>query len=261
LIKRVPVEDEKLFTSHQRARNAMIISPTNPLEMTLKTNSRLAGLTFLLYIVVGISSIILSRNVMGDATDTAAKLLRIAEHASVVRADILIALFTATCALILAVTLYALTRHIDRDLAMIALCCRLTEGVIGVLATIKSLALVYIATSNSLTPAADAAATHSVAGLLFAMESWILYTSASCFALGSTIFCYLFLRARSIPASLAWLGLLGSILLLVILPLQLAGYIVASFAFVWIPMLIFEIAFAIWLLVKGITPSQKQQFA
>jgi hypothetical protein len=226
--------------------------------MTLKTNSRLAGFTFLAYIAVGISSMILSRNVMGDATGTAAKLLRIADHTSIVRVDILIALFTATCALILAVTLYALTRHVDRDLAMIALCCRLTEGVIGVLSTIKLLALIYIATANPLTPGADAAATNTVADLLFAMESWILFTSASCFALGSTIFCYLFLRARSIPASLAWLGLLSSILLLVILPLKLAGYIVASFAFMWIPMLIFEIAFGIWLLVKGITLPQKQ---
>src|SRR5215210_76547 len=145
--------------------------------MTLKTNSRLAGFTFLAYIAVGISSMILSRNVMGDATGTAAKLLRIADHTSIVRVDILIALFTATCALILAVTLYALTRHVDCDLAMIALCCRLTEGVIGVLSTIKLLALISIATANPLTPGADAATINAVADLLFEMESWILFTS------------------------------------------------------------------------------------
>jgi hypothetical protein len=226
--------------------------------MTLKTNSRLAGFTFLIYIAVGISSMILSRSLMGDATSVTARLLKIAEHTSLVRADILISLFTAACALVLAVTLYALTRHVDRDLAVIALCCRLTEGVVGVVFTMKTLALIYIATAKPLTNAADAAASNTVADLLFAMESWIIFTSASCFALGSTIFCYLFLRGRIIPLSLAWLGLLASILLLVILPLKLAGYIVAPFSFVWLPMLIFEVAFAIWLLVKGVRDPQNQ---
>jgi hypothetical protein len=84
--------------------------------------------------------------------------------------------------------------------------------------------------------------------------------SASLFALGSTLFTYLFLRARSIPAPLAWLGLLSSILLLLGLTLQLAGFLKGPAAnYMWIPIAVFEVAFALWLIIKGVaTPPQRQ---
>jgi hypothetical protein len=43
------------------------------------------------------------------------------------------------------------------------------------------------------------------------------------FAVGSLLFSWLLLRGRMIPVPLAWLGVLASVLLVVILPLQLAG--------------------------------------
>ncbi len=74
----------------------------------------------------------------------------------------------------------------------------------------------------------DAATSNMIADLMLKMEGWIFLTSGTCFALGSTIYCYLFLRARSIPVPLAWLGVLASILVLVVVPLQLAGFMDAS---------------------------------
>ena len=115
--------------------------------MTLRTNSRIAGLIFLLYIVLGITGMILSRQVLGDAESTVAKLANLARHPLIGRVDIIIGLLTAAFALILGVTIYALTRHIDRELALISLCSRVTEGVIGVLSTIKSVALLSLATT------------------------------------------------------------------------------------------------------------------
>jgi hypothetical protein len=74
------------------------------------------------------------------------------------------------------------------------------------------------------------------------------------FAAGSTLFCTLFLRARSIPAVLAWLGLFASVLLVVALPARLGGVLGGPAAtYVWMPMLVFEVAFALWLIVKGVT--------
>jgi hypothetical protein len=81
------------------------------------------------------------------------------------------------------------------------------------------------------------------------------------FAVGSTIFCWLLLRGRLIPVVLAWLGLIASILLVVILPLQLAGLFggptgwswSASVTWlVWMPMLVFEVILSLWLLIKGV---------
>jgi hypothetical protein len=86
------------------------------------------------------------------------------------------------------------------------------------------------------------------------------------FAVGSTLFAYLFLRGRMIPAALAWLGFLASVFLLVILPLQLAGlfgrgsnWFGAVTCLMWLPMLVFEVTLALWLIVKGVAiPALRQ---
>jgi len=69
----------------------------------------------------------------------------------------------------------------------------------------------------------------------------------------------LLLRGRMIPIPLAWLGVVASILLAVVLPLQLAGLFGgpmtwAAFAtwLVWLPMLVFEVALALRLLIRGV---------
>lgn len=82
--------------------------------MTRTTNSRIAGFTFLFYIAVAFPSmVLLERATRGEGI--AAKLASIAQHASLVQVDIVLTLLQAGCALVLAVTLYALTRDHDRD--------------------------------------------------------------------------------------------------------------------------------------------------
>ncbi len=118
-------------------------------------------------------------------------------------------------ALLLGVTLYRLTCDADRDLAMFALTCRVGEGIIG------------------------------------GADTRVL-VSAMFFAVGSTVFAYLFLRGRLIPRALAWIGVGASVLLVVGLPLQLGGLVSGTAAQVmWLPMLAFEVPLAIQLIVKG----------
>lgn len=87
------------------------------------------------------------------------------------------------------------------------------------------------------------------------------------FAIGSLLFCWLLLRGRLIPAALAWLGVIASALLVVILPLQLAGVLAgagwASSAtwMIWMPMLVFELAISIWFFIKGVATPQTAETA
>lgn len=117
--------------------------------------------------------------------------------------------------IVLGVTLYRITREQGPGLALLALTCRIIEAVHG--------------------------------------------ESAIFFAVGSTLFCWLLLRDRMIPVALARLGVVASVLLVVILPLQLAGLFGGSMSWsasvtwlVWLPMLVFEVVLALWLLVKGV---------
>jgi hypothetical protein len=224
--------------------------------MTSTTNARLAGFTFLLYIATGITSLMLFARATSGAEGIVAKLASIAQHQTLVRLTVLLTLLTFVCAVVLAVTLYALTREQDRDLAMMALCCRVTEGVIAATAAVRSLQLLSIATAATSGGAADGAAAQTLGGLLLQQGSWTGSIAAICFVMGSTLYSYLFLRARTIPISLAWLGLAASVLLLVALPLELGGAIRVPFL-MWMPMLVFEVSFALWLLIKGVAMPAK----
>ena len=219
--------------------------------MTRKTNARLAGFMFLFYIATGITSLILFNRATGGGEEFA-KLASIAQHHTLVRLTVLLTLCGFVSAVVLAVTLYALTRDQDRDLALLALCCRVTEGVIAAVSAVGTLQLLSVATiATTRAVGADAAAAYALGGLLLEQGGWTGSIAATCFVMGSTLYCYLFLRARSIPVPLAWLGVLASLLLLVALPLELAGIIKVPFL-MWVPMLVFEVTFALWLLIKGV---------
>jgi len=92
--------------------------------------------------------------------------------------------------------------------------------------------------------------------------TWETTTAALLFAVGSTLFSYLLLRGRMIPVALAWLGVFGSALPVVILPLQLAGFVTSSIIqLVWIPVAAFEITLAFWLIIKGVAAPARRQSA
>ena len=224
--------------------------------MKRATNARIAGFTFLFYIAAGITSMVLFRAAGG--TGVAEKLAGIAQHATYVRFTVLLTLLQGFSALVLAVTLYAITRDDDPDLAMLGLTCRVAEGVTGIFVA-RTLGLLWLATAVAPT-SGDTAATHVLGAFLLGMGAW--NPGATFFAVGSTIFSWLLLRGRMIPAALAWLGVFASVLLVVILPLELAGLVGGPVTtFMWLPALVFELALALWLLVKGVAPPARMQSA
>jgi hypothetical protein len=56
-----------------------------------------------------------------------------------------------------------------------------------------------------------------------------------------------------IPVWLAWLGVIGSAVLVLGLPLELAGLLDNTLAqLMWIPVAVFELTLGPWLLIKGV---------
>ena len=215
--------------------------------MTRKTNARIAGFTFLFYIAVGITSMVLSGRATGGE-GTAARLASIAQHATYIRITVILTLFAGFSALVLAVTLFAITRDEDPDLAMLAMMCRVAEGITGVFVA-GTLGLLWLATTSGAN-APDTAAAQTLAAFLLRMDAWS--PAAILFAVGSTLFSWLLLRGRMIPVAMAWLGVFASVLLVVILPLQLVGLAGPPITtFMWLPALVFELGLAMWLLIKG----------
>jgi len=221
-------------------------------QVTRTTNARIAGSTFLLYIATGIVIMILSGQANGGP-GTAGKLVGIAHHLLQVRLNIVLGLLSILYALVLGATLCSLTRDIDADLALLALCCRAGEGVVGAISTLATLGLMSLSTSAAGASSASPSITTALAEFLFRIQGWNTVIAATFFAAGSTLFCWLFLRGRLIPRPLAWLGVAASLLLVICLPLQLAGFLSGPITMlVWLPMALFEIPLGFWLIVKGV---------
>ncbi|HET7249935.1 MAG TPA: DUF4386 domain-containing protein [Gemmatimonadales bacterium] len=216
--------------------------------MTRKTNARLAGFAFLFYIAVAFPSMVLL-NRATSGVGLAAKLAGIAQHAADVRLSVLLSLGGCFSALVLAVTLYAITRDEDPDLAMLGLTCRVGEGLIGAASIPATVALLQLATVTG-PQAPDGPATQALAAFVLEQSPLV---SALFFAVGSTLFSWLLLRGRVIPLALARLGLIASVLLVVGLPLQLAGFLSGLVTqLMWLPVAVFELTLGPWFLIKGV---------
>jgi hypothetical protein len=225
--------------------------------MTRKTNARIAGFTFLFYIAVGVTAMVLFGRATGGE-GMAAKLASIAQHATYVRLTVLLTLLAGFCALVLAVTLYAITRDEDSDLAMLGMMCRVAEGITGIFVA-RTLGLLWLATTTGAN-APDTAAAHALGAFLLGMDKWS--PTAILFSVGSSLFSWLLLRGRMIPVALARLGVFASVLLVVILPLQLVGWAGSPITtLMWLPALVFELGLALWLLVRGVAQPARRQSA
>ena len=222
--------------------------------MTLTTNARIAGFTYLFYAAIGICLELLMRQARGVKGDSVAKLARIGEHATNVRLAILITLLECFSALVLAVTLYGITRNQDQELAMLALVCRVAEGILGTLIIPNYLGLLWLAKAWGGTGAPDIPTTNAL-GTFLLMPVPSVPIGTIFFAVGSTIFSWLLLRGRMVPVSIACLGVFASGLLAVVLPLQLAGFPTGQLTgyYQWFPALVFQIVVALWLLIKGVS--------
>lgn len=221
--------------------------------MKIKTNARIAGFMFLFYIATGLTWLAVFDAGTGTG-EIGTRLATIADHIPLMRLHVYLTLLMFVNAVVLGVTLYTLTRDVDGDLALMALSCRVGEGVINAIAAVVPVGLIWVATGVSTAESLDSGVANSIGAVLFRSKVWFYYIAATCFAVGSALFCYLFVRARSIPVSLAWLGLMGSVLLVIALPADLTGYLTGvARDLVWMPIAVFEVVVGLWLLIKGVS--------
>jgi hypothetical protein len=217
--------------------------------VTRRTSAKVAGAAYLVYTVVGFGTEVLMHQARGIEADPA-RLARMAEYVRDLRLAIVCTLLECLSALVLAVSLYGITRDEDQELALMGMSCRVVEGVLGTFIIRSYSGMLWLATSatgESHSPTADALR----ASLLVPGPN--VPVGSIFFAVGSTIFSFLLLRGRMVPVSIAWLGVVASGLLAATLPIQLAGISTGPLSGYaqWLPALAFQLVLAPWLLVKG----------
>ena len=217
--------------------------------MTKRTEARVAGYTYLSYIVFAMLSTVLSSKTTVGA-DTSQMLATLRNTIWIARGTVLLDLLQIVCAVVLAVTLYRLSKVVDATLAMIAMGFRFGEGLLSFLPLLGKLELMKLATgSNGL--CAENTGCLAVAREIFNRPDDLF--SQFCFVVGGSLFAYLFLAGHLVPRWIAWTGVITIGLQLICVTFYIANILPGRFVnWLWFPIMLYEIPLGVCLIRKGV---------
>lgn len=211
--------------------------------------ARLSGFLFLWLIATGLGGSLLVVHVSGSGSfhEVGA---RIASSERLYRLGLVAELVETLSALLLAFSLYRLLRNTGLVLAQLALLWRVAEAILGCVGMIFGFARLRLYLSDS--PARPDAATERLVDLTRYAGSASYSIGATCFAIGSGLFFWLFWRSRFLPKPVSAIGIAASALVVLIC---ISGLIfpeqASTLQYGWAPMAVAEIGAGLWLLVFG----------
>jgi hypothetical protein len=213
--------------------------------MSHKATARTVGV---LYIVATAASI-LSYLFVGslDAPDY---LVEVSANENQVLVGMLIQLTWALAVLGIPVVLFPILKLYGETWALGFFSLRFMEAMLSIVYIMVQLSLLTLSLAFVEAGVADASAYEASGTLLLAARDWALLIGPGLvFILSALVLNYVLFQTRLVPRWLSVWGLLGAALWLVNWFLQFFGIHVADFLFV--PIAVQEMVFAVWLIVKG----------
>jgi len=212
--------------------------------------ARLAGLKYFLVLGFDIAGSLIVSNITGNGSFIEASHQIIASE-TLYRIGLCCSLAGSLSTIPLAIGLYVAVKPGDANLALMALLFRLAEAAIGGMGIILSFTVLQISLAANHANAFDVNQLGALAGLSSGVGTQV---SAIFFALGSTIFFSVFLKARSIPRILSAWGIFASLVYMVywFVSLILPRYSATIYVYSSLPILIAEISTGLWLLIAGV---------
>lgn len=226
--------------------------PSQP--TTYRMLAILVGVFYIIGTVAGVLSGLVSNTVLGEADVLAAA----AAHETSLIAGALLVLVMGFPLAMVPVLLYPLLRRYNQILAMGAV---LFRGALEAAAYMAYAALMFVTATVGREYAATVSQTDSHfdlwGGVLIEAMDWVNVLMAMVFSLGTMMLGWLFYRTRIIPRWLALWGFFGAMLylvapLIVMFDIQnLELSLTTSIGWLLGPLAIWEMVFAVWLIVKG----------
>jgi hypothetical protein len=195
--------------------------------------------------------------VPGDAAETAKNILA---HQTLIRINVACNLVYVVTLVALLTSLYVMLKPVGRNLALIAAFCRLIFALVWVFTAINMLSALRLLGGTAYLSVFDADKLQSMARLHIAASYDAYYVGLPFWGFASMLCSYLLFKSGYIPRLLAGYGLIAS-----------GWCVICAFAFLvfpdfdrtvgayWydMPLVIFELALGIWLLVKGLKPPRR----
>lgn len=218
---------------------------------THRQAARLVGVLFILATVSAIVGLLLYQPILAGPN----YLSNGAAHKNPVILGVLMELILVGTAIGTAIGLFPVLRQYSERLALGHLFFRFLEAIAIMIGIVSVLSLLTLSQAFAAAAAPDASVYHAVGTTLLAVKSWSFMLGPLLFlGVNTMMYSYLLFKSNLVPRPLAILGLAGSTLVLGSALLVLLGIATQSSTvavLLAMPIAVYEMILAVWLIVKG----------
>jgi hypothetical protein len=214
----------------------------------LRKNAVAVGVLFILATALSL----VSTSLTGPLTGSSDYLVSISTNAYQMTWGVFFLLCAAMAVVLIPATLFPVLKRVHQGLALGYLALRIMEAVTQI--ALAFVLLLLISASKGFVAGGASAGSYQVSGaMLLAANNWAFLLDPFVFGIDAAILYYLMYRSRLIPRWLSLWGLIGAPLVFAMGTLALFGsQILYPLA---VPIAVQEMAMAVWLIVKGFSPS------
>jgi hypothetical protein len=165
----------------------------------------------------------------------------------------LIAAFTSVG---IAISLYPVLKERNAGLALGAVVFRTLEAAFYMVAVVSLLSLTSLGQQFTTAGSADRTSLQAIGNALLSVRDHATLLGVFSFSLGAFMYYYLFFQSRLIPRWLSGWGIVATILMMAACVLSLfSDSPVTGYALLILPIALQEMVLAVWLIIKGFSPS------
>lgn len=234
---------------------------TNSLaDISQRQAARVAGLAYVLIIVLSMLKLIFVGNLIVPGND-AATTNKIMDNELLFRIGVVNDIIVFVLVVVLSLALYVILKTVNKNLALLALVMRFGEGIIGgVLTVLGGLIPLLLLHREAVF---ETAQLQALVGLFLEVQTAGLNIVIIFMGLGGTVFCYLFFKSNYIPRILAAWGILTylTILILSFAKILLPNLPEMIAIILYTPGALFEVIIGLWLVFKGVNVQQREKRA
>jgi hypothetical protein len=232
----------------------------NIVDSSQRKAAKIAGFMFLLIVTGWTLHWIFVDSRLHAAGNVMATAKNIMANELLFRIGIADELIFSISGMVLALALYIMLKPVNKNLALLALCWKLTDAIIGAVNALAAFLALQMVNGKACVTAFKPEQLQDIAGLFFNIRANGAAIAMLFLGLGFIVFFYLLFKSRYVPGILAGFGVLSYFLIFVN---SLANILVPQNAAVltmvnpvsmilMAPSILFELIIGFWLIGKGI---------
>lgn len=219
------------------------------LNLSKRATEKVIGILYILATVSSIIAMIQIQSLLAGES----YLTMLYSHRAEFGIAILLQMVNNMSVLFIGILFFGLLRQINHNLSITVLSTRVVECILLSVGSIFLLLLIYQSKLVSgVTVLADISKLQG--SLSREANTWSFLQAMISLGIGGTMLSYFFFVTNLVPRVIAIAGIVGYLILFAKSVLEILGYPLSGLFF--IPVALFELAFPIWLLVKGLNLTQ-----